>query len=371
DGGSGSGESVREQWSQQGDVAEAFNVDKWPSAKAVSLPMLVQKLHAVLGTEDDAVARVIGVRKEQGAYRYRVGGRRPGAEISGRFRAEYEALRLELLRLRQLGESFDAKEWVDGRVAQREPVKGSVIFSGGALRALKVDEWPSGVEASAPVLVQKLHAVLGTGVAVAAVTGSHRDLVTRYVRNGTGPTKTRGRYEAEYEPLRLELLRRLERGELFDAREWVRARSAARRVGAGSGAEPAVDDRLGQPGQPLSLPGGPVRLAEAAGDTQAFDVWLGEDSTLGQGRTGLDELLDSPAVLDTRVRPDHVEGLPWSPSAAATWALAPGTELPLGDTLDREDRASALLGHPELFPAEVQEILARLTGEEEGGSLPD
>ncbi|WP_307080396.1 EndoU domain-containing protein [Streptomyces canus] len=88
----------------------------------------------------------------------------------------------------------------------------------------------------------------------------------------------------------------------------------------------------------------------------------------------LEQLLDSPAVLDTRVGREHVQGLPYSPSAAATWVLAPDTELPLRDTLRREDRASVLDvldRHPELFPVKVRESLARLTGEEEGGLLPE
>ncbi|MET9888562.1 hypothetical protein ABZZ20_36725, partial [Streptomyces sp. NPDC006430] len=177
---------------------------------------------------------------------------------------------------------------------------------------------------------------------------------------------------AEERPINeLELLRLRQPGESFDAEAWVLQRSAAQRVEARSGAAaPAVDDRLGRPGQPLSLPGESVRPAEAAGDPQAVDVRFEEESTLGQGGTGLDELLDSPAVLDARVRRDHVEGLPWSASAAVTWALAPGTEVSLGDALGREDRAIVLRGHPELFPAEVREILDRMIGEEEGGSLP-
>ncbi|MET9888305.1 EndoU domain-containing protein, partial [Streptomyces sp. NPDC006430] len=132
---------------------------------------------------------------------------------------------------------------------QRDPSAGfRARLSKAELEASRADEWPSGADASAPVLVQKLHAVLGTGVAVAGVTGSHHDLVTRYVREKTGPGfRSVGRFRAEYEALRLELLRLRQLGESFDAREWVRARSAARRVGAGSGAEPAVDVRLGQP----------------------------------------------------------------------------------------------------------------------------
>ncbi|MET9888583.1 hypothetical protein ABZZ20_36830, partial [Streptomyces sp. NPDC006430] len=290
----------------------------------------------------------------------------------GRFRAEYEALRLELLRLRELGESFDAKEWVRARVAEREAVESFMAgFSVGELEALNVEEWPSADAATTPELVQKICDVLGTDEVVARVIGVKRKAAYCYRKGSRGPdAEISGRIRGEYEALRLELLRLRQPGESFDAEAWVLQRSAARRIGTGPDAASAVDYRLRRPGQPLSLPGGSVRLAEAAGDPQAVDVRLEEESTLGQGGTGLDELLDSPAVLDARVRRDHVEGLPWSTSAAVTWALAPGTEVSLGDALGREDRAIVLRGHPELFPAEVREILDRMIGGEEGGSLP-
>nr|WSX54020.1 hypothetical protein OG409_36935 [Streptomyces sp. NBC_00974] len=85
----------------------------------------------------------------------------------------------------------------------------------------------------------------------------------------------------------------------------------------------------------------------------------------------IDELLCSEAVLGTRVRHHHVEGLPYARSAAVTWALDEDAELRLGELeLTAADRANLLLRSPDLFPEAVRWSFTRLTAPERGGPLP-
>ncbi|MFI7301414.1 EndoU domain-containing protein [Streptomyces sp. NPDC050121] len=142
--------------------------------------------------------------------------------------------------------------------------------------------------------------------------------------------------------------------------------SSSDEAGAAQEREPAA---VQQP-RPAAEP--PVAAGEsgAAADANLGDVPRrspAEHASAGRDRRAeLDQLLHLQAVLDTPVLSRHVEGVAYSQSAAATWALA-DTELPLRDlALSLADRVKLLHRHPELFPAEVRESFMRLTAHEPG-----
>ncbi|MFB7468597.1 hypothetical protein ACFCZ1_34815 [Streptomyces sp. NPDC056224] len=109
-----------------------------------------------------------------------------------------------------------------------------------------------------------------------------------------------------------------------------------------------------------------VSPAGASSLTGAEDVPADQDR-----HARIDELLCSEAVLGTRVRHHHVEGLSYAQSAAVTWTLDEDAELRLGElALTAADHANLLLRSPDLFPEAVRRSFTRLTAPEHGGPLP-
>ncbi|MGW1109257.1 hypothetical protein, partial [Streptomyces sp. NPDC002540] len=226
-----------------------LQVEEWPPVDEATPHELVKRMSTALQT-GAAVAQVTGgVVAEATVSRYLRDGRGPGPEHEGPFRVEYEALRQELLRLSELGESsFNAQEWIERRVALREEAAGVTVRFSLEGPLFNVGAWPSADTATPHELVKSMSTVLKTGAAVARVTKVVSvSMVNNYLRSGRRPGPAHeGPFRVEYEALRQELLRLSELGKSsFNAQEWINERAALREKASSGAVLPTAGDSPG------------------------------------------------------------------------------------------------------------------------------